>query len=57
MKHNLLLDAGLSLEKEHLVAEKKEKNVYIKHYVLTDKDEKILLFLLMIKYYMKTKKF
>ncbi len=41
MKHNLLLDAGLSLEKEHLVAEKKEKNVYIKHYVLTDKDEKI----------------
>ena len=46
MKHNLLLDAGLSLEKEHLVAEKKE---IVK--------EIILLFLLMIKYYMKTKKF
>ncbi len=41
MKQNLLLDAGVSLEKEHLLAQKKEKNVQIKHYVLKDKDEKI----------------
>ena len=41
MKQNLLLDAGVSLEKEHLIAEKKEKNVHIKHYVLREKDEKI----------------
>ena len=41
MKQNLLLDAGVSLEKEHLIAEKKEKNVHIKHYVLKEKDEKI----------------
>ena len=41
MKQNLLLDAGVSLEKEHLIAEKKEKNVHIKHYVLQEKDEKI----------------
>ena len=41
MKQNLLLDAGVSLEKEHLIAEKKEKTVHIKHYVLKEKDEKI----------------
>ena len=41
MKQNLLLDAGVSLEKEHLLAEKKEKNVHIKHYALKEKDEKI----------------
>ena len=34
MKQNLLLDAGVSLEKEHLIAKKKERNVEIKHYVL-----------------------
>ena len=41
MKQNLLLDAGLSLEKEHLIGTKKEKNVIIKHYLLTEQDEKI----------------
>ena len=41
MKQNLLLDAGVFLEKEHFFAEKKKKNVHIKHYVLKEKDEKI----------------
>ena len=41
MKQNLLLDAGVSLEKEHLIAKKKERNVEIKHYVLKEQDEKI----------------
>ena len=41
MKQNLLLDAGLSLEKDHLIAQKKEKGVWIKHYLLKKGDEKI----------------
>ena len=41
MKQNLLLDAGVSLEKEHLIAKKKERNVEIKHYLLKESDEKI----------------
>ncbi len=41
MKQNLLLDAGVSLEKDHLVNQKREKNVLIKHYALNENDAKI----------------
>ena len=40
MKQNFILDAGKSLETEHLINSKKEKNVIIKHFLLTEKDEK-----------------
>ena len=42
MKQNLLLDAGLSLEKDHLIAQKKEKGVWIKHYLLKKRRRKDL---------------
>ena len=41
MKQNFILDAGKSLETEHLINSKKEKDVIIKHFLLTEKDEKI----------------
>ena len=40
MKQNFILDAGKSLETEHLINSKKEKDVMIKHFLLTEKDEK-----------------
>lgn len=40
MKQNFILDAGKSLETEHLINSKKEKDVIIKHFLLTEKDEK-----------------
>ena len=41
MKQNFILDAGKSLETEHLINSRKEKDVIIKHFLLTEKDEKI----------------
>ena len=40
MKQNFILDAGKSLETENLINSKKEKDVIIKHFLLTEKDEK-----------------
>ena len=36
MKHNLILDASVGLEKEKLVYKKKEQNVLVKHFVVQD---------------------
>jgi len=42
MKQNLVLDAGVSLEKDKLIASKKEKNVLIQHFLVKECDEKSL---------------
>ncbi len=39
MKHNLILDAGVSLNKEECIYEKKEKNVKIKKFLIKEKKE------------------
>lgn len=39
MKHNLILDAGKSLDTSSLIATKKEKNVIIKHFLVKEKKE------------------
>jgi len=40
MKHNFILDAGESFEKEKLIASKKERNVQINHYLVEEKESK-----------------
>jgi len=42
MKQNLILDAGISLEKEKLIAKKKEKNVEVKHFLIAEEDSKMI---------------
>jgi len=38
MKQNFILDAGETFEKEKLLAQKKEKNIWIKHYLVKEKE-------------------
>ncbi len=40
MKQNFILDAGIPPEKEKLISKKKEKNLIMKHFLITEKDEK-----------------
>ena len=42
MNRNILLDVAESLEKEKLIAETKEKDVMIRHYLITENDKKTI---------------